>query len=87
MTGAEQQAQISFPTTEIGGSIKYSMGIANPFRTDTDNQTDPTIQPTIINSIQATVTGHGYRNHPPLGILGSGTDFPRPGGILITALG
>ena len=37
MMGTEQPAQISLTTTEIGGSVKYSMGITDPFRTDIAN--------------------------------------------------
>ena len=43
MTGMDQPAQILFPTTEIGESVKYSMGIADPLRTDTTNWAESTI--------------------------------------------
>ena len=79
MTGMDQPAQILFPTTEIGESVKYSMGIANPFRTDTENQREPTIKPTIVQFKQETGPGHIYRNHFPLRILDSGTDITRYG--------
>ena len=75
MTGKEQQAQILFPTTEIGGSIN----IAIKLRADTANNMEPTIQPTIIHLKQANGTRHGERNHLPIGILNSGIDVPRSG--------
>ena len=58
MTGKEQPSQISFPTTEIVGSIKYSMGIADPFRNDIENLTYPTIQKNIVHFNQVTRLGH-----------------------------
>ena len=79
MTGMEKTAQILVPTTEIGESIKYSMGISNPFRADTLNRTDPTIQPTTAHCNQAAGLGHSDKNHFPLVILDSGTDVPKSG--------
>ena len=73
----KQPSQISFPTTEIGGAVKHSMGIANPFRDNTVNQTDPNIQPTIVYFKQATVPVHSDPNHFPLGSLDSGSEVPR----------
>ena len=32
MMVTKQPAKISLPTTEIRGAVKYSMGIANPFK-------------------------------------------------------
>ena len=49
MIGTEQPDQVSF-TTEIGGSVKFLVDITNPFRTHSENRTDPTIQPTIVHS-------------------------------------
>ena len=43
MTGTEEQYQISLTTNEIRGSMKYSIGIANPFSTDKANWMDSTI--------------------------------------------
>ena len=54
MVGTEQLKQILLPTTEIGGSVI----IANTLRTETENQTDPNIQPTIVHIKQATGEGH-----------------------------
>ena len=51
MTG--KAAQVLSPT-EIGGSVQLLVGIENPFRTHTENFTDLTIQPTIVNFNQAT---------------------------------
>ena len=62
ITGREQPAQMPLPTNEIGGSIKYSIGIANPFRTETENWTDPTIQPTIFHFNQVTGPVYSDRN-------------------------
>ena len=77
MTGTEKPAKILLPTTEIGGSVKYLMGIANPFRTEIANQTDPTIQPTVTHFNQLIGMLHSYWNHFCLGSLDSGTDVPR----------
>ena len=52
ITGTENLAQIFFPNPEIGGSIS----IVNPLRADTENQKDPTIQPTIVHFKQSNVT-------------------------------
>ena len=79
MTGTEKPAQILFQTTEIGGSVKYSMGIENPFRTDTENCTDPTIKPTAVHFNQATKLGHIDWKHFLLGSLDSGTYVTRYG--------
>ena len=57
MNGMEQPAQVLFPT-EIGGFVKFSVGITNQFRTDTVNQMEPTFQPTIVHSNQVTRSGH-----------------------------
>ena len=73
MTGTEQLSQVSFPT-EIGWSIKFFVGIANPFRTNTEYQKDPTIQQTTVQSNQGTVHGHSYQYYLHLGSLDSGTD-------------
>ena len=69
---------ITLPT-EIGGSAKLSVGIANPFRTHTANWTDSTIQPTIVHSKKATGLGHRDGEFFPLGSLDSVTDVPRSG--------
>ena len=58
MTGTKKTVWILLPTTETGGAVKYSMGIANPFRTHTLNQTDPTIQPTTVHFNKVTRPGH-----------------------------
>ena len=58
MTGTEQLAHILLLTTEIGGSV----GMANILRTDTENRTDPTIQPTIFHLKQETGPGHSDSN-------------------------
>ena len=50
------------------------VGIVNLFRNHTANQTEPTIQPTIVHYNQATVTGHSDWEYLPLRILDSGTD-------------
>ena len=78
-TGTEKLAQISLTTNEIEGSVNYSMGIANPLRTDEVNRKDPTIQPTIIQSNQATGTVHSYCNPPLIGILDCSTDITGSG--------
>ena len=65
--------------TEIGGSIKFLVGITNPLMTHTENQTDPTIQPTIVHPNQTTGPVQSDRYHYPLGILKSSTDVPRSG--------
>ena len=77
MKSTEQPAQISFLTTQIGGSEKYLMVIADPFRSDTEDCTDPTIQQTIVHFNQETGLGHSYRNHSPFVSFDSGTDVPR----------
>ena len=75
MTGTEQPDQVSLPT-EIGGCVKLSVGIANPLSPYTKNQMDPTIQPTIDYSIQATRPGRSDWEYSPLGNFSSGTDVP-----------
>ena len=65
-------AQILFPTTEIGGYVS----IANTLRADTENQTDPTIQPTTTHFKQATGTGNSERKHSPIGVLNICIDVP-----------
>ena len=72
ITGTEQPAKILLPTTEIGGSVI----IANTLSTDTENFTEPTIQPTIFHLKQATGLGHSDWNHFPIGILNSGIGVP-----------
>ena len=79
MTSTEQPDQISLLTTEIGGSIQYFMGILNPYRNNTENRTDPTIQPTSIHFNQSTLPGHSDCDHLPLGNFYSGTDVLRSG--------
>ena len=44
----EESDQIPLSTTEIRGPLKYSMVITNTFWTDTENQTNPTIKPTMV---------------------------------------
>ena len=57
MRGTEQTFQVLFPT-EIGGSVKFLVGIENPCRAHTVNQTDPTIQKTIFHFSQENRQGH-----------------------------
>ena len=52
--------QVLLPT-EIEGSVKFLVGIANPFRTHTANLTDLTIQPIIFHSNQVTGPVHSDR--------------------------
>ena len=87
MMGTKQPVNISMTITEIGGAVKHSMGIVNPFRADKENWTDPNIQPTIAHFKQETVPGHSDRNHFTLRILIVVLIFPYPGDTLITALG
>ena len=77
MRGTEKPDQISLTTTEIGGSVKYLMGVSNPFRTDKENLTDPTIEPSIIHFKKVTVPGHSDWKLTPFGSFDSGTDVPR----------
>ena len=70
--GTEKMAQVSLPT-EIGGSIKLSVGISNPFSIHTANRTELTIKTTIIYPNQATVTGHIDQDYLTLGSLDNGT--------------
>ena len=49
----EQPFQVYF-LTEIGGSLKFSVGITQTFRTHRENQNNMTIQPTIVHYNQAT---------------------------------
>ena len=74
--GTEQPAHVSLPT-EIGGHVKFLVGIANSFRNHTENQTDPTIQPIIVHSNQSTRPVHSDWYYLPLRSLDSGTDVPR----------
>ena len=71
ITGTKQPAQGLLPT-EIGGSVKFLVGIVNPFRTHTVNRTKPTIQPTIFPSNQDIVTVHRERNYFLIGSSYSG---------------
>ena len=88
MTGTEQPDEILLSPTEIGGSVKYSMGITKPFRTDTANWADPAIQPTIAQFKNSTVPGHSdHKNSPPSIFWIVVLMLPDPGGILITAVG
>ena len=57
MTGTGQPYQVSL-LTEIGGSVKFLIGIVKPFRNQTDNHMDPTIKPTIVHFNQETLMGH-----------------------------
>ena len=78
MTGTEQPAQVLLPT-EIGGSVQFSVGIVNQFRTHKSNRTGPTIQQTIVQSKKATGPGQSDWEYFPLTSLDSGTDVPRSG--------
>ena len=60
MTGTEQSDQVLLPT-EIGGSVKFLVGIANQFRTNRVNWTDHTLQSTIFHSNKYTELG--YNDH------------------------
>ena len=75
MTGTEQPSWVSL-TTEIGGSVKISVGIANPFKTHTENRTEPNIQPTIVHSNQTNRPGHSDWDYLLIGSLDSDTDVP-----------
>ena len=75
MMDTEQLAQIFLPTTEIGGFVS----IANTLRTETENWTEPIIQPTIFHLKQENGPGHSDRNHLPIWSLNSGIDVPIPG--------
>ena len=67
-------------------------------RTDTVNQTNPTIKPTIIHINQATIPGHSYPNHFLIGSLNSDVDVPiyghnidnrtgvNPQGLIVTTI-
>ena len=72
MTVMEPPSQILFLTTELGGSVS----ITNILRTDTSNQTNPNIKPTIIHLKQAKVPGHNDQNHFPIKGSNSGIDVP-----------
>ena len=76
MMSTAQLSQVSLQT-EIAGSVKFLVGIVNPFRTQTANRTDPTIRTTVVHSNQATRPGHSYKDYVLLGSLDSGTDVPR----------
>ena len=75
MAGMEQPAQILLPNTEI----RVFVSIVDTLRTDTANQTDLTIQPTIFHLKEVTVPVHSDQNHPPIGSLNSDIDVPRSG--------
>ena len=79
MTGTEKPAHILFQTTEIGGSVKHSMGISNPFRNDTVNETYRTIWPTIFHLKKKTRPKHSDQNYSLQKSLDSGTDVPISG--------
>ena len=68
--GTEKPDQILLTTIEIGGSVM----ISNTLRTDTENRTDTTIQPTIVHLRKSTGPGQSDRNHFPIGSLNSGID-------------
>ena len=78
MTGTEKLSQVSL-LTEIGGYVKFSVGIMSPFRTNTANRTDPTIQPTIVHYKLDTGLGHSDRKYSPLRSMDSDADVPRSG--------
>ena len=75
MSDTEQPAQILLPTTEIVGSIS----ITNTLRTYTENQTDFTIQMTIVHLKQANGPVHIDWNHFLIGFLNSGIDVTSSG--------
>ena len=54
--------------TEIGGSVKFLVGIAHPFRIHRANWNDPTIRPTIVHSNQVKIWVNSDRDYSPLGI-------------------
>ena len=62
--GTEQLTQMLLPDTETRGSIS----IANALKSDTENQTDLTIQPTVIHIKQVTGPGQSDRKNPPSGV-------------------
>ena len=68
ITGMEQPSQV-YLLTEIGGSVKLLVDIANPFRTHKANRKYPNIQPTIVHSNQATGPGHSDQDYSSLGSL------------------
>ena len=57
MMGMKQPDQVLL-LTEMVGSVKFLVGIMNPFMNHTANLAYPTIQPTIIQSNQETVPEH-----------------------------
>ena len=75
MTGAEKPAQILLPTTEIGGSVN----IANLLVSETVNNMDPNIQPTVVQLKKETVPVHSDLNHFPIRSFNSGIDVTRSG--------
>ena len=77
MTGKKQLVKISFPNTEIGGPVKHSIGITNPFRDGIENHTYPTIQPTNIHFNQKTRQGNSDWNQFNFKNLNIGIDFSR----------
>ena len=64
-----------FTATEIGGSES----IMNPLVENIANQTDPTIQPTMVHFEQPTGPRHSYQKQFSIGSFNSGIDVPRPG--------
>ena len=76
MTDTKQPVLILMMTNKIGGAVKHLMGIGKPFRDDTENWTDPTIQATIVHFKKAIRMRHSDWNHFILGILNSGIDVP-----------
>ena len=73
MTGTRKPAQVLLPT-EIGGSVKFLVGIAHPLINHTANWNDPTIQPTIVHPNQSNGRGNSDQNYSPIGSLDSGND-------------
>ena len=76
MTGMADQVLLN---NEIGVYVKLSVGIANPFRNNTENWADHTIKPTIVHFNQYTGPGNSDWDLYPLGSLDSGTDVTRSG--------
>ena len=69
----EQPSQISL-TSEIGGYVKFSVGITHPFRTHRENHNEPTIQLTTVESNQANRRWHSDWYYSHIGSLDSCTD-------------
>ena len=57
MAGTENPSWFSLPTG-IGGSVKFSVGIANQFRTHIENRMDHAVKSIIVHSNQSTITVH-----------------------------